>query len=226
AGLQACVRNAAIARAKTYWKTGAHILDVGCGTGAFAIESTRMNWRVTGVDAALSMCAKNAVAVNAQAEHLPFADEVFDGVFSSLMLQWSNTPGGVFHEMSRVLKKGGVAVITTFIDGTLAELKQAFSAVDNASHVSDFLTQSSLERYAGASGFSLKAVEAETITEQHKNLRDLMRSLKVIGARHKAADKRRTLLTPRQLAKVEAAYPKTDAFPASWQVLYMVLEKA
>jgi ubiquinone/menaquinone biosynthesis C-methylase UbiE len=82
AQLQKLVRASAIAVAHKYLKSESHILDLGCGTGALTSE---VPWRITGVDISPGMCEmakKRGVAVKCtEAEHLPFADHSFDGVF-------------------------------------------------------------------------------------------------------------------------------------------------
>src|SRR5579884_2518619 len=86
----------------------ARVLDIGCGTGALFTESREagLHWQITGLDLAFGMCAEAARAgtvVNAEAQALPFADGCFDGLFSSLMLQWADQPLQAFREMMRVL---------------------------------------------------------------------------------------------------------------------------
>src|SRR6185295_16090273 len=101
-----------IAMAKACWLRGAHILDAGCGTGALSSSL----WRVTGIDIAPGMCRlahkKNNAVTNADVVSLPFADHSFDGVFSSLMLQWVSEPKRALAEMARVVKPGGRVVIS------------------------------------------------------------------------------------------------------------------
>jgi ubiquinone/menaquinone biosynthesis C-methylase UbiE len=101
---------------------GERVLDVGCGTGTLAIAAKRQvgpTGAVHGIDASPAMiarairkAAKAGVEVffeNALAEALPFPDEHFDAVLSTLMLhhlprsarlQWAR-------EIRRVLKPRG-----------------------------------------------------------------------------------------------------------------------
>ena len=235
--LQQEVRSHAVALGKAFWPAGSRILDIGSGTGAFASETEALGWDVVGLDAAFGMCAsarqKNASSVNGLAEKLPFAAESFDGVFSSLMLQWSAEPVKVFAEVKRVMRPGSRAVLATFIKGTLFELADAFGAADSYPHVSRFPSSSELAEWADSAGLHLQSMEVQQRVEHYPSLMELIRSLKNIGATNKDTSRRRGLLTPRQLAKVKNRYhvvygqhaEHKGALPASWQMLYMVLQK-
>ncbi len=232
ADLQRTVRRHCLKLAAQRWGAGAHVLDVGCGTGAFAVESTKQAWRVTQLDMAYGMCkhaAQYGHAFNADAESLPFTDSVFDGLFSSLMLQWSNTPVRVFSEMSRVLKPHGSIILSTLTDGTLLELKETFAAVDNVPHVSNFLSVHSVLKAADQNGLSLTSAQRVPLVEYYPDTIALMRNLQAIGASNKEAARKRGLSTPRQFARLESLYKQCygtqKGLPATWQVLFLVLGK-
>lgn len=229
AQLQKEVRAKARALAEGQWERGSRVLDVGAGTGAFSAEAKEQGWQVINLDMAFGMCqqVKDAPAICAAAEALPVANGCADGVFSNLMLQWCAQPQNVFAEMARVLKPNGSAVLTTFTHGTLAELGAAFTGVDGFSHISPFATPQQLSRAAQAAGLSCLHMEEDTLVQQYDSLAGLMRGLKAIGAVNKEAGRRRSLMTPRQMARVEDAYRQQagGGLPASWQVFYLVLGK-
>ena len=108
---------------------GEQVLDVGCGTGTLAIEAQR--WvgsvgRVAGIDPGIQQigrarakAARRNLPIDFQTgviEHLPFPDQAFDVVFSTLMMH--HLPGSVkrqgLAEIVRVLKPGGRLVIADF----------------------------------------------------------------------------------------------------------------
>jgi ubiquinone biosynthesis O-methyltransferase len=101
--------------------SGCRILDVGCGDGEFALELTRRDAIVTGIDASAAMieAAKdrakqhnaNVTFQVAVAEHLPFPAEQFDVVTAITILCFVEDAGPVFQEMARVLRPGGRLVI-------------------------------------------------------------------------------------------------------------------
>jgi malonyl-CoA O-methyltransferase len=227
AQLQQQVRAKARTLAEGQWPQGALVLDVGAGTGAFGVEAKAQGWQVLNLDMAFGMCqqVKAMPAVCAAAEALPVIRGCADGVFSNLMLQWCATPQSAFAEMARVLKAEGSVVLTTFTHGTLAELAGAFAGVDGFSHVSPFFTPQQLVQAAQKAGLSCLHMEEETRLQHYDSLAGLMRGLKAIGAVNKEAGRRRSLMTPRQMARVEDAYRQHSGggLPASWQVLYLVL---
>lgn len=96
-------------------------LDVGTGPGYVAVEVARgrAGLGVVGLDLAGHMVEKasryaawtgldgRALWPQADGHHLPFADDVFDLVFSSFALHHWNDPLRVLDEIARVLRPGG-----------------------------------------------------------------------------------------------------------------------
>jgi ubiquinone/menaquinone biosynthesis C-methylase UbiE len=108
---------------------GEQVLDVGCGTGTLAMEAARRvgrAGRVAGVDPGTQQIARaRAKAARRNApiefqmgviEQLPFPDQTFDVVFSTLMMHHLPTPlkRQGLAEIARVLKPGGRLVIADF----------------------------------------------------------------------------------------------------------------
>jgi len=108
---------------------GEQALDVGCGTGTLAMEAqSRVGraGRVTGVDPgpqqiarARSKAARRRVPIEFQVgiiEQLPFPDQTFDVVLSTLMMHHLPAPlkRRGLAEIARVLKPGGRLVIADF----------------------------------------------------------------------------------------------------------------
>ena len=108
---------------------GEQVLDVGCGTGTLAMDVARRvgrAGRVAGVDPgteqiarARSKAARSHVPIEFQIgviEQLPFPDQTFDVVLSTLMMHHLPTPlkRQGLAEIARVLKPGGRLVIADF----------------------------------------------------------------------------------------------------------------
>jgi ubiquinone/menaquinone biosynthesis C-methylase UbiE len=109
---------------------GAQVLDVGCGTGTLALAAQQRiggTGRVVGTDPAplqiaraRAKAARHHMPVDFQVgviEQLPFPDQTFDVVLSTLMmhhLPLSLKRQGIA-EISRVLKPGGRLVIGDFV---------------------------------------------------------------------------------------------------------------
>ncbi len=226
--LEDCARIAA-----EHFPANAVVLDLGCGTGRFA-QLAHKGWRITGLDLAFGMCraaqARVPAVVNANAESLPFADRSFDAVISSLALQWSNAPPNFIGESARVLKPGGVVLLSTFGPATLCELKQSFAKVDAWPHVNDFLAQNELKKLAELAGFKLLSLTQQQRTQHYPEVMELLRSLKNIGATSKLAVRRRGLTPPATLRLVAQAYTEEygseGRVPATWEILFMLAQKS
>jgi ubiquinone/menaquinone biosynthesis C-methylase UbiE len=97
------------------------MLDVGCGTGRFAVSIAPLFGHVTGVDLTPAMLdqarqlqasakVENMKWQQADVTELPFADGEFDVVTCKAMLHHVASPAAVLAEMRRVCKVGGRVV--------------------------------------------------------------------------------------------------------------------
>ena len=97
----------------------AKVLDLGCGTGMLLSELARRSELVVGVDSSpemLELARKrrdSAALVLADADYLPFANRSFDAVVSVTLLQNMPDPAATVGEVARVVKPGGIVIITT-----------------------------------------------------------------------------------------------------------------
>jgi SAM-dependent methyltransferase len=97
---------------------GQRVLDVGCGPGALTAEMVVRvgESAVSAVDPSESFVAatrRRHPGVDVQhavAEHLPFADEMFDVVAAQLVVHFMSDPVAGLGEMQRVARAGGVVV--------------------------------------------------------------------------------------------------------------------
>jgi SAM-dependent methyltransferase len=96
------------------------VLDAGMGGGRLVEELSRSGWAVSGADvsAAMVSLAKQRVPAAADAlvvagiEELPFADASFDAVAALGVLEFAGDPGGAIRELARVLRDGGIVVVS------------------------------------------------------------------------------------------------------------------
>jgi SAM-dependent methyltransferase len=97
---------------------GRRLLDVGCGTGHHLAELGGRGFEASGVDGSAEML-DHARRLNpgrdlrvADVEALPFADASFDVVLSVEVLRYLARPERAIAEMARVLRPGGLALVT------------------------------------------------------------------------------------------------------------------
>lgn len=120
------------------------ILDVGCGFGETLALLAREGYQVTGVDISADAITKakaaapEATLLQASADKLPLCDGDFDAVIALDVLEHLPNGGAAVDEMLRVLKSGGLLIVTVpyagwsrFLDP--ANLK-ALLAGQNPSH--------------------------------------------------------------------------------------------
>jgi malonyl-CoA O-methyltransferase len=169
------------------------ILDAGAGTGS-AIPSLFTRYKkaqVVALDLSENMLNKSARhgsffrsphLVCADVEQLPFADNVFDLVFSSLSMQWCNDLNAAFVEAKRVLKPGGLFVFTIFGPDTLKELRSSWRQADGANHVNRFIDMHDIGDALLHDGFAEPVMEAEMMTVTYRSVDEIMHDLKAIGA--------------------------------------------
>jgi len=103
-------------------ENGSLVLDVGCGTGSFAISlSTSQNAHVFSVDESSKMLKKALTKdknrkvywVLSDAHQLPFKNNCFDCVYMTLAIHHFGNKELALREVFRVLRKGGSCVIMT-----------------------------------------------------------------------------------------------------------------
>jgi len=214
------------------------ILDAGTGTGA-AIPSLFARYKkaqIVTLDLSENMLHKAGQhggflrapqAVCGDIERLPFADDSFDLVFSSLSMQWCNDLNAALLEAKRVLKPGGLYVFTTFGPDTLKELRSSWSDVDAASHVNQFIDMHDIGDALLRDGFSQPVMETEFLTLTYDSVDGLMHDLKAIGANVTAnavSGKREKGLGGKSvLQRVRQNYEKyrrDNLLPATYEVIY------
>ena len=106
---------------KIFWEKK-KVLDVGFGTGRYAIVPLKYGAHVTGIDLSdsIQVAKKNlkdfdkAVLVEADLYSLPFAEESFDVIYSFGVLHHTPDPYSAFKGLLKFLKPGGHICITLY----------------------------------------------------------------------------------------------------------------
>lgn len=139
-----------------------HILDVGCGTGLNARHLMVKGHKVTGIDISPVAIEKFVAAgldgrVCDISERLPFDDGSFDLVFASEVIEHLADTDAFLSELNRVLKPGGMLVLSTpnssfWAFRLLAVLGQSATDAQHPGHVR-FFSRRGLTRHLKATGF-------------------------------------------------------------------------
>jgi ubiquinone/menaquinone biosynthesis C-methylase UbiE len=142
------------------------VLDVACGPGVVTAAIAPGAASVVAFDATEAMlqkararCARlrlrNVLFGCGDAEHLPFAEAQFDGVVTRLAVHHLVNPQRAFHEMFRVLRPGGIAVIVDVVSSEEEEdsnLQNAIERLRDPSHVR-MLRATELDACVARAGF-------------------------------------------------------------------------
>jgi SAM-dependent methyltransferase len=141
-------RDGLVLRALDGLLPGGRVLDVGAGDG-FTAERLGARRRVVALEPSAGMIGSRPVAwVRGEAEHLPFADDSFDGAYATwayfFSRDWDPTPG--IRQLDRVVRAGGLLAIVDNLGG------DAFAAMTDADISAD-------PRWWAAEGFDTRVIE-------------------------------------------------------------------
>jgi malonyl-CoA O-methyltransferase len=156
-------------------------------------------------------------------ERLPFSDNSLDVIWSSLTLQWCNTPDAAFAEFQRVLKPGGLLMFATLGPDTLKELRIAFDGIDGYEHVNRFIDMHDLGDALVNQGFATPVMDMEYITMTYQNAKAVMDDLKGIGAHNNMQGRRAGLFGKAAWQRVQAQYEvlrRDGQLPCTYEVVY------
>lgn len=121
---------------------GKKLLDVGCGNGSYLAKMRRLGWDVVGVepDPKAARIARERFGIQVHVGNLTdagFADQIFDALTMSHVLEHVSDPVRTLHECERLLKPGGKLVVVTPNSGSLGHrvLGRAWPHLDPPRHL-------------------------------------------------------------------------------------------
>jgi ubiquinone/menaquinone biosynthesis C-methylase UbiE len=94
------------------------LLDAGCGTGWFSLAASQRDAQVTSMDLGENLLAQvkkkcDTDCVVGSILEIPFPENTFDYVISSEVIEHTPDPYKALYEIHRVLKPGGIMVLST-----------------------------------------------------------------------------------------------------------------
>jgi len=222
------------------------VLDAGVGTGYCALDLVKRypKAKIIALDIAQAMLeqtrskieGKNNVSyiadvnysanvnyVVSDVEKIALADNSVDLIVSSLTVQWCNDYIKAFEEFKRVLKPGGCLLFSSFGPDALKELRHCWYKVDNDHHVNSFIDMHHIGDTLLQAGFVDPVMDNENITVTYKDVYQIMRDLKTIGAHNVLNGRRHSLTGKKRLQAMVAEYENLRSegvLPMTYEIVY------
>ncbi|MDP4984462.1 methyltransferase domain-containing protein [Pseudoalteromonas tunicata] len=212
-------------------RSNAICLDLGAGPGVNSRALKKLFTRVIALDLSAHMLAQIPASLVdfkccADMDALPFQPNSFDAVFSNFASQWSQDFATLLSQLHQTLKPGGRVYLTNVLAGSLAEIAQAWQAIDNQKHINSFLSYDEFKDIADHSSFKVIELHSKLHQQGFATALEAFKSIKAIGANTKMAHQPTGLLGKKAFQTVLSAYPHQQGeFYVSYYVGYMVLEK-
>uniref|UniRef100_A0A8I5TWS9 Arginine-hydroxylase NDUFAF5, mitochondrial n=2 Tax=Pongo TaxID=9599 RepID=A0A8I5TWS9_PONAB len=165
-------------------------LDLGCGRGYIAQylnkETIGKFFQADIAENALKNSLETeipTVSVLADEEFLPFRENTFDLVVSSLSLHWVNDLPRALEQIHYILKPDGVFIGAMFGGDTLYELRCSLQLAETereggfSPHISPFTAVNDLGHLLGRAGFNTLTVDTDEIQVNYPGMFELMEDL-------------------------------------------------
>ncbi|TDH15616.1 hypothetical protein EPR50_G00010710 [Perca flavescens] len=170
--------------------------------------------------------------VLADEEFLPFKENTFDLVVSSLSLHWINDLPGALRQIQQVLKPDGVFIGAMVGGETLYELRCSLQLAETereggfSPHVSPYTAVTDLGNLLGQAGFSMLTVDVDDVQVNYPGIIEVMTDLQGMGESN-CAWNRKSLLHRDTILAAEAIYKEMygnedGSIPATFEILYMI----
>jgi malonyl-CoA O-methyltransferase len=166
--------------------------------------------------------------VCADMDKLPLQGASIDVLYSNFAVQWSDDFAALLSSLYKVIKPGGQAYISCVTQGSLNEIKTAFSALDAHNHINSFNSEEYINHSVEKAGFRINRADKKVYIDEYDTPLAAIKSIKAIGATAKNnPDMRRGLLTKQALQRVCNAYPlKRNKAQVSYHVVLLALTKS
>ena len=149
---------------KKYCVPGAPVLDLGCGWGMFTAVMRSAGYQAVGLDIS-EKAIERARLNHPEVEYnildadgsIPFEDDSFSAVWSTEVIEHVLDVPEFLNEINRVIRPGGIFILTTPYHGLAKNLLIVFAGFDrhfkvDGSHIR-FFNRRSLTQSLGRSGF-------------------------------------------------------------------------
>ncbi|KAJ0032943.1 hypothetical protein NQD34_000050 [Periophthalmus magnuspinnatus] len=214
-------------------------LDLGCGRSFIAEHLTTDVVQQIYLTDIAPTCVKrlrhseiSSRCILADEEFLPFKDDTFDLVLSSMSLHWVNDLPGALRQVWRVLKPDGAFIAALPGGDSLYELRCSLQLAQTereggfSPHVSPLTAVTDLGNLLGRAGFTLLTVDTDELQVHYPGFMELLTDLKGMGESN-CAWNRRLLLHRDTILATAAVYKEMygnpdGSIPATFDLLFMI----
>lgn len=208
------------------------LVDLGTGTG-YCLPKLNAQFQpdtLYALDLSASMLKEalkkqpNATTIVGDLEAPPLPANSIDLAFSSLAVQWLDSPDTFIHNIVCALKPNGFLAVATLGPQTLIELKTAWANVDDADHVNTFTPLSDWQHALNRPDIHVRHCAVLTLTRTYSTPLTLLQELKALGANHISGQ---SSSRPASVRRMIREYPTLEngQYPASWDVHFIIAQK-
>ena len=148
-----------------------------------------------------------------------------DLLHSNLTVIWCNDLQAAFTEFNRVLRPGGLLMLSVLGPDTLHELRECWAAVDGLAHVQQFPDMHDVGDALARAGFVDVVVDAERLTLEYQVLDRLFTDLRDWGVGNVCKGRAECLTGRARFAAMRANYEglrtANNTLPATCEVAYV-----
>ena len=166
-------------------------------------------------------------------EFLPYEENTFDAVLSSLSLHWINNLPSVLAQINRILKPDAPFIAAMFGGDTLFELRTSLQLADLerrggvSPHVSPLADVRDVGGLLGKAGFKMLTVDVDDIVVDYPTTFALMADLQAMGESNAVLGRemggiRREVLLANEAIYRELHGNKDGTVPATFRMIYMI----
>lgn len=214
---------------KNYDLKNKTILDLGAGTGYLSrcIQKQYPDNHLLVVDMVESMLIlsqlhlQNASLICADVENMPLKSESIEIIISNMVLHWCASLKSALREQYRILKSNGMLIFSILGEQSMVALKNAWSKIDDNTHVNIFPTLNIVKSSCLSSGFSIALLNRQIIKKNYDDVFELMYHLKRVGSKNISANKPRSLMNKQRIKKLNEYYQN----PLCYDVITVVCQK-
>jgi len=174
------------------------LVDLGCGTGE-TLHQLKTHWpklQLTGVDIAPAMIEQaqtrglDSRLLVADIEQTGLPAESANIVLSCAAMQWCD-PNRAAQEVLRLLKPGGQFLMTTFVSGTLPEIREAWRRVKpDLNRVHDLVSASTWQQALTRCGFEINKLTQTRRSQTFESVDELLLQFRKLGASYAGNDRK------------------------------------